>query len=99
MNKALSLIPLLLTLLACEKKTGSNASELRSDMPARSVRYYKENPSEMIEMDGVCEDWKASQRPLLSWPSVVISNCNNVQGAKRSIANRGENKKLMNAGR
>lgn len=98
MNKALWLSPLLLTVVACEKTTDSITSELRSDMPARSIRYYTKNRSEMNEMDGLCEAWKASQRPPLSWPSVVMTNCNNVQGAKHSISNRAENQKLLTAG-
>jgi hypothetical protein len=97
MTKAPWLIPLLLTLMACEK-TDPQGSELRSDMPARTIKYYTQNQSEMRDMDSVCDAWKASQRPVASWPSVVMTNCNNIQGAKRSISNRTENEKLMNAG-
>ncbi len=36
-------------------------------------------------MARICEKWKASQRPLASWPSVAVNNCNNVDTANQLI--------------
>ena len=57
--------------------------DLRSDMPLRDATYYMENKGEREEMQGICQKWKASQRPPASWPSVIVSNCNSVDTANQ----------------
>jgi|AntDeeMinimDraft_5_1070356.scaffolds.fasta_scaffold41804_2 hypothetical protein len=91
---------LLLALVGCGSNTTSAPdNELRSDMPARTVGYYVANNAEMREMDAICDTWKASQRPVATWPSVIFQNCNNVDGAKQSLSRRADTDKLLNAGK
>lgn len=68
-----------------QQQTGDG---LRSDMPLREATYYVENEKDRIDMQGICEKWKGSQRPIASWPSVVVSNCNNVDTAKQLIQSK-----------
>ena len=86
----------LLILAACGTKTEEDNPDLRSDMPARTASYYVDHRSELTEMEGVCEAWRASQRPIASWPAVVSGNCNSVNSAKTSISNQSEIDKLRN---
>lgn len=62
--------------------------DLRSDMPLRDATYYTQHEQERVEMAVVCEKWKASQRPPASWPSVVVSNCNDVDTANQLIQSK-----------
>jgi hypothetical protein len=62
--------------------------DLRSDMPLRDAAFYTQHEQERVEMGGVCEKWKASQRPPASWPSVVVNNCNNVDTANQLIQSK-----------
>lgn len=95
MTKGLCLAGLLLTLAACgTKESKSDESNLRSDMPLRSAKYFMQNKSELTEVDTICTAWKASQRPPLSWPAVVVNNCNNVDTAKTLLLNKSETDKL-----
>ncbi|MGE6695028.1 hypothetical protein ACQKE8_21530 [Sphingobium limneticum] len=95
MTKALWIIPCVLALAACGKKeSGPVEGELRSDLPLRTAKYYMENKSELAEVDAICTAWKASQRPPMSWPAVVINNCNNVDTAKTLLLNKSETDKL-----
>lgn len=55
---------------------------LRSDIPLKSAQYLFDHPAEAGEIKAVCEQWKASQRPLASWPAVVTENCNNENAAR-----------------
>lgn len=88
-------VPCLLALAACGTKgSDSSAPALRSDMPARSASFYVEHRAEMAEMETVCDEWRASQRPAASWPSVVFGNCNSLNTAKTMISNDAETKKL-----
>lgn len=54
---------------------------LRSDIPLKSAQYLFDHPEEAAEIRAVCEQWKASQRPVASWPAVVTENCNNENAA------------------
>ena len=95
MTKGLCLAGLLLTLAACgTKESKSDESNLRSDMPLRSAKYFMQNKDELTEVDTICTAWKASQRPPLSWPAVVVNNCNNVDTAKTLLLNKKETDKL-----
>ncbi|KMS51781.1 hypothetical protein ACNFJ7_17645 (plasmid) [Sphingomonas sp. HT-1] len=95
MTKGLCLAGLLLTLAACgTKESKSDESNLRSDMPLRSAKYFMQNKDELTEVDTICTAWKASQRPPLSWPAVVVNNCNNVDTAKTLLLNKNETDKL-----
>lgn len=62
-----------------ETQTGDT---LRSDIPLRSEQYLFDHPDEAAEIKQVCDQWKASQRPLASWPAVVTENCNNENAAR-----------------
>ena len=69
-------------------------TDLRSDIPLRTVDYFMAHDAAAAEMRAVCEKWKASQRPIGAWPSVVASNCNNVGLAAGRKLNNSENDKL-----
>jgi len=62
--------------------------DLRSDMPLRDANFYMQHDRERTEMAGVCEKWKASQRPPASWPSVVVNNCNNLDTADQLLQSK-----------
>ena len=95
MTKVLWLAPIILALAACgTKESKSDESNLRSDMPLRSAKYFMQNKGELTEVDTICTAWKASQRPPLSWPAVVVNNCNNVDTAKTLLLNKNETDKL-----
>lgn len=94
------MIPVVLALAGCGTKEGdqSGANELRSDMELQSAAYFMEHRDALAEMDAICTDWKGSQRPPMSWPSVVVNNCNNVDTAKTAIQNKSETEKLRREG-
>ena len=62
-----------------KSQTGDN---LMSDLPLRSIKYLSENPQEADQIQAMCDQWKASQRPITSWPAVVTENCNNANAAR-----------------
>lgn len=88
-RKRLVLVALLALVPGCspseQQQTGDG---LRSDMPLRDATYYMEHQSEREEMQSVCQKWKASQRPPASWPSVVVSNCNNVDTSNQLLQSK-----------
>lgn len=95
MTKGLLLLPLLVALAACgTKESGSDQGDLRSDMPLRTAKYYMDNKGDLAATDAICNNWKASQRPPMSWPAVVVNNCNNVDTAKTLLQNEAEREKL-----
>lgn len=65
-----------------QQQTGNG---LRSDMQLHDTAYYVANETARVEMQGVCDKWKASQRSPFSWPSVVVETCNNVTSANEAI--------------
>ncbi|WP_019054155.1 hypothetical protein [Sphingobium xenophagum] len=71
-----------------------NGDTLRSDIPLRSAQYLFDNPEAAVEVKAMCDQWKASQRPLASWPAVVTENCNN-ENAARSRRDRRERTEHM----
>lgn len=95
MTKGLWIIPCLLVLAACgTKEEGKSQDNLRSDMPLRSAKYLMDHKDELAEIDAICTAWKASQRPPLSWPAVVVNNCNNADTARTLLLNKAETDKL-----
>ena len=79
----------IITLASCSpSERQQTGDDLRSDMPPRDANYFMQHEQERAEMAGVCEKWKASQRPPASWPSVVVSNCNNVDTANQLIQSK-----------
>ena len=88
-------------LLAACSPSGPQEPEngLRSDMPLRTTVYLVDHPQELAELKTICDRWKGSQQPPMSWPSVVVQNCNSSDAARTSLMNRAENEKLMRAGR
>lgn len=79
----------IITLASCSpSERQQTGDDLRSDMPLRDANYFMQHEQERAEMAGVCEKWKASQRPPASWPSVVVSNCNNVDTAHQLIQSK-----------
>jgi hypothetical protein len=79
----------IITLASCSpSERQQTGDDLRSDMPLRDANYFMQHEQERAEMAGVCEKWKASQRPPTSWPSVVVSNCNNVDTANQLIQSK-----------
>jgi hypothetical protein len=79
----------IITLASCSpSERQQTGDDLRSDMPLRDASYFMQHEQERAEMAGVCEKWKASQRPPASWPSVVVSNCNNVDTANQLIQSK-----------
>lgn len=83
-------VVIVLGLLAgCSKSEQQQTGDaLRSDMPLHDAAYYLANDADRIEMQGVCNQWKASQRPPLSWPSIVAETCNNVATANEEIRSK-----------
>lgn len=95
MSKVVWLIAPILALSACGgEKTPSSDGGLRSDMPARSASYYMQNRVDLTQDEKICDAWKGSQRPPLSWPAVVVNNCNNVDTAKTLLRNKADAEKL-----
>ena len=92
--------PFVVALAGCgsNESTPSGEPELRSDMPLQTAAYYMEHRDALTEMDSICTDWKGSQRPPMSWPSIVVNNCNNVNTAKTAIRNKSETEKLRREG-
>jgi hypothetical protein len=89
------IFPAALIVSACTPTEKSQTGEtLRSDIPLRSVTYFVENDRDRAEMDAVCTAWKASQRPITSWPAVVTENCNNMDSAKYQIIQKREREKF-----
>lgn len=79
----------IVTLVSCSpSERQQTGDDLRSDMPLRDATYLMQHEQERVEMAGICERWKASQRPPASWPSVVVSNCNNVDTANQLIQSK-----------
>jgi len=73
-------------LVACtQSEEGQDASGLRSDLFLRDTQYLIAHRAELQTVNSVCVAWKQSQRPVGSWPSVVVSNCNNAEGANEFI--------------
>jgi len=67
-----------LVLPACSPSEKSQTADmLRSDIPPRSIEFLMDHPREAAEVRKMCDQWKASQRPISSWPAVVTGNCNN----------------------
>lgn len=72
-----------LILAACSPSEKSQTGDrLRSDIPLHTIVYLSEHPQEAAEIEAMCEQWKASQRPLASWPAIVTGNCNNANAAR-----------------
>jgi len=72
-----------LAVAACSPSEKSQTGDsLRSDIPLRSAPYLSEHPEEFAQVEAMCEQWKASQRPIASWPAVVTENCNNANAAR-----------------
>ena len=71
---------------ACtQSEKEQDASGLRSDLPLRDTQYLIAHRPELQTVNSVCAAWKQSQRPVGSWPSVIVSNCNNAEGANEYI--------------
>lgn len=68
---------------------------LTSDMTLRSVQYFVEHQDEALEVRKACDAWKGSQRPVMSWPSVVMQNCENEGTAHATILQRKNNDHMM----
>ena len=100
MSKGYWIIPVVIALAGCGTKEGepSGGKELRSDFELQTASYYMEHRDALAEMDAICTDWKGSQRPPMSWPSVVVNNCNNIDTAKTAIHNKSETEKLRREG-
>jgi hypothetical protein len=69
-----------------EEEQGSDS--LKSDMQLRDAAFYVDHQAEREEMEAVCIQWKSSQRPPASWPSVVVATCNNVDTANQLLRTR-----------
>lgn len=68
--------------------------KLESDIPLRSTAYLIENPQEMERLGVICEQWKGSQEPPMSWPSVVVQTCNNLDFARQMLRRKKDTEKL-----
>jgi hypothetical protein len=79
----LSVVALVLLGAGCSpSEKAQNGDTLRSDIPLKSAQYLFDHPDEAGEVKAMCDQWKASQRPLASWPAVVTENCNNENAAR-----------------
>ena len=86
---AIGSIAALSLLAGCSKSEQQQSGDaLRSDMQRHDVADYVANASARTEMEGVCNNWKASQRSPFSWPSVVVETCNNVASANEAIRHK-----------
>lgn len=95
MPRSAIVILLLCGLAACtQSEKAQDGSELRSDLPLRDTKYLIDHPAELQTINSMCGTWKQSQRPPASWPSVVVSNCNNAEGANEYIRSTEERAKF-----
>ena len=86
---AIFAVAIISLLAGCSKSEQQQTGEgLRSDMQLYDVAYYVANDAARNEMQGVCNQWKASQRSPFNWPSVVVETCNNVASANEAIRNK-----------
>lgn len=87
------------SLIACtQSEKTQDAEGLRSDLPLRDTPYLIAHPAELQTFNSMCAAWKQSQRPVGSWPSAVVANCNNAEGANeynRSTQQRAKFRKEM----
>ena len=91
----ISVVALALFGAGCSQSEETQAGDaLRSDISLKSAQYLLDHPDEAAELKLVCDQWKASQRPLGSWPSVVTENCNN-ENTARSLRARREQREHM----
>ncbi|ANC88540.1 hypothetical protein A7E77_16190 (plasmid) [Sphingomonas sp. NIC1] len=59
------------TLASCSpSERQQTGDDLRSDMPLRDATYFTQHEQERVEMAGICEKWKASQRPQQAGPQL-----------------------------
>lgn len=77
----LSLVGLILACTPAEQQ--QDADGLASDMQLYAVKDLMARPALLAEVNAVCDKLKASQRPPMSFPAVVINNCNNADSAKQ----------------
>lgn len=83
------------SLAACtQSEKAQDGSELRSDLPLRDTQYLINHREELQTINSMCATWKQSQRPPSSWPAVVVSNCNNADGAAQFIRSTEERAKF-----
>lgn len=88
-SRCLGIALTIMAIAGCTKSEEEQAGDgLRSDMPLRDVAFYADHQPERAEMEAVCAQWKSSQRPPASWPSIVVSTCNNVESANELLKSR-----------
>lgn len=79
----------------CSPSENTQAGDtLRSDIPLKSEQYLFDHPDEAAEVRAVCDQWKASQRPLASWPANVTQNCNNENAARSRRLRREQTERM-----
>lgn len=92
---ALMAVGLLVTLAGCSESGKSGPDDvLRSDIQLRTEQFLFDHPAEAAEVRAMCEQWKGSQRPMTTWPSVVTQNCNNEGAAQYRHQERQEMDKM-----
>ncbi|MBW6525241.1 hypothetical protein KZ813_00120 [Sphingomonas sp. RHCKR7] len=87
MRTLLVLVPLAVA-SSCGSPDSPSDEGLSSNMTLHNVTELVENAPLRDELDAECAKWKGSQRPPMSWPSVVVQNCNSVDGAKQFIRSK-----------
>ena len=54
-------------------------------MPARTWKYYTDNPAEIEPMQKICLQWSGSNAPAVSEPAVIVTNCRAAAFAKSML--------------
>lgn len=80
--KTIMILPVFVVAACSPSEKSQTGDNLRSDIPLRSAPYLSQHPQEFTQVEAMCEQWKGSQRPIATWPAVVIENCNNADAAR-----------------
>jgi len=64
---------------------GCGSSAPRTNMPARTWKYYAANPEEIGPMQQICLQWSGSNAPAATEPAVIAANCRAASFAKSML--------------
>lgn len=80
-----------LAVAACSRQAGDTGPH----MELHTVKELLGDPKLFAQIDAQCARWKGPQQSPASFPAVVITTCNNLNGAKTFKAGQAERKQLL----